>query len=620
MNGYLNKLLYVNLTDLKIESVPLDNQITRKFVGGAGLACRLMYDMVERSTDPLGPENPLFFMTGPLTGTSVPTTGRTIIAAKSPLTRIWGESACGGTFAAWLRFAGYDGIVVEGQAKNSVYLLISEGKTELKDASFLWGKDTFETQKLLEKELNDEGVRVMCIGPAGENKVKFASIVHPDRGRKAVAGRTGLGAVMGSKKLKAIVIQVGKAEIPVADPEGLKTQAKEMAKTTMENFASQMFQALGTAGYVDMANAMGDLSSKYFTVGDNADAYNLSGATMQEKILIKNTGCYRCPIRCGREVEIKEGKYQMPPSPGPEYESIGALGTNLLIGDLNAVTYLTLLCDKLGMDTISCGVTIGFAIYAFEKSLLSTAETGGLELSWGDAELVEKLLQLIATRQEFGDLLAEGARGLAEKFEISQDEVATVKGLEVPFHDPRAYHGMALTYAFSTRGACHNHADHYLATIGNIGPGVYPLGVESTDRFQSEGKAKSVAVLEDYRALYSSLIMCSFVNPPPEQVINALNCALGTNYDIPAIKRIGERILTMKRLFNLKMGLTAADDRLPKIILEPLEGGQDKHVPDLELMFQEYYAVRNWDRSTGKPSRDKLKELELEEFIPAIWG
>jgi aldehyde:ferredoxin oxidoreductase len=459
----------------------------------------------------------------------------------------------------------------------------------------------------------------MSIGPAGENLVKFANIVHADT-RVAVAGRTGLGAVMGSKRLKAIAVQGTKKEIPLADPEKLKEQSTAMTKSVMENFSAQMFQVLGTAGYADMANANGDLSSKYFTLCDNPDVFNISGATMKEKILVKNSGCYRCPVRCGREVEIKEGPYQMPLSRGPEYETIGSLGANLLIGNLEAITYLGLLCDKVGIDTISAGVTIGFAIYLYEKGLLSTAETGGLELTWGNPELVENLINLITTRQGFGDILAEGSRRLAEKFEISQDEVAAVKGLEIPFHDPRAYFGMALGYATSNRGACHNQGDFYLASIGNIGPGVYPLGVEALDRFQNEGAAKSLAILQNYRALYSSLIMCVFVNPPTEQIINALNYALGTEYDMEALKQIADRLFTMKRLFNLKMGITAKDDRVPQIMLEPLPGGQDKHVPDLQLMLKEYYAFREWDPATGKPTEAKLEQLGLANFIPDVWG
>jgi aldehyde:ferredoxin oxidoreductase len=315
----------------------------------------------------------------------------------------------------------------------------------------------------------------------------------------------------------------------LADPEKLTAQGTEMTKSIMDNFSSQMFQELGTSGYVDMANAMGDLSSKYFTQGENPDAFNVSGATMKETILVKNTGCYRCPVRCGREIEIKEGKYKLPLNPGPEYESVTSLGTNLLIGDLKAISYLNVLCNLKGIDTISSGITMAFAIYLYEKGILTKAETGGLELSWGNPDLIEKLINMITTRQGFGDILAEGSRRLAEKFEISQDEVAAVKGLEIPFHDPRAYHGMALTYALSTRGACHNHADDYLAVIGNIGPGVYPLGVESTDRFQSEGVAKSVALLQDYRALYGSLILCNFVNPPTEQVIKRHKLCLRHN-------------------------------------------------------------------------------------------
>ena len=613
MDGYLGKLLRVDLTNSKTEDYPLDPKITEKFIGGSGLACRIMYDFIDKDTDPLGPKNLLFFMAGPLTGTNIPTAGRTVVVAKSPLTKILGQASCGGTFVAWMRYAGYDGIFVEGAAPNLVYLLIKEDSVEIKNASHLKGKDAFETQQILVKELNDEEIRVMCIGPAGENLVKFACVVSPDK-RTAIAGRTGMGAVMGSKKLKAIVVQADRKEIPVADPEKLKEEAKAIVKSVMENFGSQMFQALGTAGYVDMANAMGDLSNKYFTVGENPSAYNVSGSTMKETILVKNSGCYRCPIRCGREVEVKEGKYKLPLSAGPEYENVTSLGTNLFIDDLSAISYLSYLCDAKGLDTISSGVTMAFAIYLYEKGVLSKAETGGLELSWGDPRLIEKLLNMITTRQGFGDILAEGTRRMAEKFEISQDEVAAVKGLEIPFHDPRAYFGMALTYAVSTRGACHNHADMFLATIGNIGPGVYPLGVESTDRFQNEGKAKSVALLEDYRALYNSLVICSFVNPPTEQIINAMNYALGTNYDMDAIKLIGERIQTMKRLFNLKMGLTAKDDRLPKHVLKPLEGGTEGKVPDIKLMLNEYYAFRKLDPETGRPSKEKLEELGLADL------
>jgi len=613
MKGYLGKLLRVNLSQLKFSDYPLDPKMTEMFIGGAGLACRILYDMVDKKTDPLSPQNPLMFMAGPLTGTNVPTAGRTEVCAKSPLTGIWGESSCGGSFAAELRHAGYDGILIEGQAPYLVYITIKDGAVEIKKADYLKGKETFETQELLKKELKNDKIKVMTIGPAGENLVKYANIVHADT-RVAVAGRTGMGAVMGSKRLKAIAVYGTKKEIPLADPEKLTAEGTEMTKSVMENFSSQMFQALGTAGYIDMANANGDLPSKYFTVCDNPDAFNVSGATMKEKILVKNSGCYRCPVRCGREVEIKEGPYKMPLSRGPEYETIGSLGTNLLIGNLEAITYLGLLCDKLGIDTISAGVTIGFAIYLFEKGLLTTVETGGLELTWSNPDLVEKMIHMIAERKGFGALLAEGSRKLAQKFEISEEEVAAVNGLEIPFHDPRAYFSMALGYATSSRGACHNQGDHYLATIGNIGPGVYPLGVESIERFQNEGNGKSVALLQNYRALYSSLVMCQFVNPPTEQVVNALNYALGTAYDIDAIKKIGERILNMKRLFNLKMGLTAKNDRLPSIVLQPLAGGQDKNVPNLALMLQEYYTSRKWDPTTGKPTAEKLRELGLSEI------
>jgi aldehyde:ferredoxin oxidoreductase len=614
MAGYLGKLLRVDLTNNKVEDYPLDPKLLEDFIGGAGLACRILYDLVDKDIDPLSPANPLIIMTGPLSGTGIPTAGRTEICAKSPLTKIWAETSFGGSFAAELRYAGYDGILIEGQSKNLVYLLIQDDKVEIKDASQLKGKETFATQELIREELKNDHVKVMCIGPAGEHLVKYASIVHPDL-RTAVAGRTGMGALMGSKRLKAIAVQGSQKEIPVADAEKLKAQSTEIAKTTMDNFSSQMFQALGTAGYIDMANATGDLSTKYYSLPEFSEAYNISGATMQEKILLKNAGCYRCPIRCGREIEIKDGKYKTSPSKGPEYETLASLGSNLLIGDLEAISYLGLLCDRFGMDTISCGVTIAFSLHLYEKGILSKQETGNLELKWGDPDLIEKLINMIATRQGFGDILAEGTRRIAERFEISQDEVAAVNGLEIPFHDVRAYFGMAVAYATSPRGACHDQADMFLATIGNIGPGAYPWGVEATDRFQNEGKGRLAAILQDYRAIHNSLVICIFVNPPPDQLINALNYATGFTYDLDQLKRTGERIVNMKRLFNLKMGLTRKDDRLPKIVLTPLEGPLEGNVPDLDLQLSEYYAFRKWDPTTGKPSKDKLEELGLGEFI-----
>ncbi len=614
MNGYLGKLLRVNLTDSKVKDYPLDPELTKKFIGGAGLACRILYDMVDKGTDPLSPENPLMIMTGPLTGTSIPTAGRTEICAKSPLTNIWGETACGGTFAAELRYAGYDGILIEGQAPKLVYLLIKDGSAEIRDASNLKGKDTFETQKLIEKEVGEENIKVQCIGPAGENLVRFAAVVHPDPVRVSVAGRTGMGAVMGSKRLKAVAVLGTKKDIPLAEPEKLKEVAKEIAKTTMENFGSQMFQTLGTAGYVDFANATGDLSTKYYTAPDFPGAYNISGSTMKEKILVKNVGCYRCPIRCGREVEIKEGKYKLPLSPGPEYETCASLGSNLMIDNLEAMTYLGVLCDRLGMDTISGGVTMAFAMYLYEKGVIGKEETG-LELKWGDADAVIELFKKTATREGFGDILAEGTRRIGEKLEISPDEIACVNGLEIPFHDVRAYFGMAVAYATSPRGACHDQSDVFLATIGNSGPMMYPFGAEATDRFQNEGKGKTAAIIQDIRQVYNSLIMCIFVNPSPDLVINALNYATGSNHDIDSIKQTGERILNMKRLFNLKMGLTVKDETIPKIVLKPLEGGTEGNVPDLQLQLKEYYAFRKWDPTTGKPTKEKLEELGLGEFV-----
>ena len=610
--GYMGKILKVNLSASKISEEPLNMSFARMFLGGSGLACRILYDMIDKDTDPLGPDNPLIFMTGPLTGTLAPSCGRYVVCAKSPLTGIWGEANSGGKFGPMLKFSGYDGIVIIGRSEKPVYLSIINGSAELRPAEHLIGKTTFETQEIIAEEVGEKRVSVACIGPAGENLVKYAAIMN-DGGR--AAGRTGMGAVMGSKNLKAIAV-FGSKKVPLANGDKFRETVKEAIAIVKEAFNTEMFKQLGTGAYVDMAQEMGDMPNKYFTLGVFENASKISGSTMTETILVRNRACYECPIGCGRVVKIDEGKYKLPETDGPEYETLCAFGSLILNDNLEGLAYANYLCNIYGIDTISCGSTIAFATYLFELGKISREETGGIELRWGDIDTVIQLIEMIAYRKRFGDVLAEGVRRVSEKYN-AKNYAAEVKGLEMPFHDPRAFFGMALCYATSPRGACHLNGDVYMVDLGQEVP---ELGIVSGDRFEEENKVEVTVKSQNWRTVYNSMIMCQFCNPPAEIIAKLLTYSTGQEYTVKDLDLLGERIFNLKRILNNKLGITRKDDYLPKIVLTPLkEGGTGGRVPNIDKMLQKYYEIRNWDEETGKPKKEKLEQLGLQEFIDELW-
>jgi aldehyde:ferredoxin oxidoreductase len=604
LNGYMGKLLVVDLTSGHIEDEPLNEDYARQFIGGSGLACRYLYDMVDADTNPLQPENPLLFMTGPLTGTRAPSCGRFVVCARSPLTGLWGEANCGGFFGPEMRFAGYDGIIIKGKAPQPVYLHVANGKATLRDAKHLWGKGTYETQEAIREEVGDAKTKVACIGPAGENLVKYAAIIS-DKGR--AAGRTGMGTVMGSKNLKAVAVR-GSGKVPLADEERLQAIVREMLRILKDDSLTEALRVTGTAGTLDYLMLLGSTPNRYFTEGEFPEAEALSGSTMAETILTGYSTCYGCPVACGRKVEVKEGKYKLAETKGPEYETVAALGTMLLIDDLPAVSYLGHLCDTYGLDTISTGSTIGFAHHLFESGVIGLAETGGLPLRWGDPDTVAELIGMIARREGFGDALAEGSLRLGQRY--GAEELAVqVKGLEVAMHDPRAFSAMALVYATSPIGASHNQSDMYWVESGRS---IEELGIPFTDRLEDVGKGPLVARHQDWRSFCNALIVCYFSNAPLQSYVDLLAAATGWEVTLDDVLLAGERIWNLKRALNCRLGLTRADDRLPQLLLQPLpEGGTQGHVPDLELMLKEYYQARDWDWATGKPSRKKLEELGL---------
>ena len=613
MGGYMGKLLSVDLSSGAIKEEPLDLTIAHDFVGGAGYAARYLYDELRPGTDPLGPENILMFMTGPLVGTRAPSCGRHEVCALSPLTGIWGESNSGGFWGAELRFAGYDGLVIRGRAEKPVWLSIVEGQPPaLHDAADLWGLDTYETQQRLRDELDDSRLRVACIGPAGENLVLYAAIMN-DHGR--AAGRTGMGAVMGSKNLKAIAVR-GKQRIPLADAEAFRQAANEAHKVVQDDISSQVYQQMGTASFVDMSIMWGNMPNRYWSQARFDEATNLSGVSMMESILTRSVSCYGCSVACGREVTLKDTPYGVEVVDGPEYETVSMLGSMLLIDDLPAVAYAGHLCNRWGLDTVSAGSSIALAYLLYERGILTPADTGGLPLEWGDSETVHILLGLIARREGFGDILAQGVKRIAAHFG-AEDLAVHVKGLEPPAHDPRALSGMALVYATSPRGACHMQGDMYVVDMGLTIPevGVFPSG-----RFKTRSKARVVTNIQDWRSLYGGAIMCVFVNPTAPLLVKLLSTATGWSSDIVWWQRTGERIFNLKRAFNNRLGLRRGDDRLPERFFIPMSNGSRGRTPRMEKLLEEYYHYRDWDWQTGKPTSQKLVSLGLADVAEDLWS
>jgi len=600
--------LRVDLTEGKLWDEALNGAYARDFVGGSGLAARYAYDMVADDTDPVGPDNPLMFMTGPVVGTAMPSAGRFSVCALSPATGLWGEANSGGFFGPELRFAGYDGIIITGQAERPVWLSIVEGEVALHDAVEVWGLDTYATQTWIRERLDNQRARVACIGPAGENTVAMAAVLN-DHGR--AAGRTGMGAVMGSKCLKAVAVR-GKAKVPVADDAELRAVVQEIIQDLDEDMAAMSLQLAGTAGYVDMGLMYGDVPIRYFQQGEWAAASNLSGVLMVETYQNRNRACYRCPIACGRETRAP--RYGLDKVDGPEYETVMAFGSLVLVDDQEAVIYAGHLCNLYGLDTISAGSTIALACELFERGILTSEDTGGLDIRYGDASMTHTLIEMMAKRQGFGTVLAEGSHALATRFGVP-DLAVTVNKLEVPMHDPRAFSGLVVTYALSPRGACHMEGDMYGVDTGQGPP--FELGVIPGDRFESSEEKGGIAARQQaWRNLYNAMTLCQFQNPGVERVLRALNAITGWGLVQDDLMTLGMRIMTLKRLLNLRRGLTRAAEQMPRLLRESLPGGTEGHVADVDTLLAGAYAEYGWDFKTGQPLPETIARLGLN--FPAL--
>jgi aldehyde:ferredoxin oxidoreductase len=609
--GYTNKIIRINLSSQEIKMQTYPEEILRKYIGGSGLGAKILLEETSRETEPLGPENILIFMTGPMVGTRALNFGRHQVISKSPLTGIYGEANTGGTWGSKLKKAGYDGIIITGKSPEPVFITINKEKIEIKKASKIWGKDTYETDTILKNELGEK-IAVCCIGPAGEKLVKYSAIMNDGKHARAAA-RCGLGAVMGSKKLKAITVY-GEEKIKIEKEENLKESIRYWSPIIREN--TKELNKYGTAEMMKRIIEQGDHPIKNWRKGTTKAADKLTGPAVKEKLQPKKYYCAQCVIGCGREINKKDGKYGSLTGGGPEYETLAMLGTNCLIDNIEGIAKANELCNRYGIDTISTGAVIAFAMEAYERGIINKKQTGGLELTWNNTETMIKMIKKIAYREDIGDLLAEGVQKASEELGAVSEEFAVhVKGMELPAHDPRAKYSNALAYATSPRGACHMNAFSYEFEAGEKMPELgYP---ETMDRFTEEKKAEFVAKFQDLMAIFDSLIGCKFLvfglkDKTVETIIKWLNYVTGWDMDSEELLKTGSRIVNIKRIYNIECRKLRKDDTLPPRILNNTrnEGTAANKMPHLEKMLNEYYSYRGWDEF-GIPTEKTLKELSL---------
>jgi aldehyde:ferredoxin oxidoreductase len=608
----MGKLIRAKLSEGKVDIEDLNMDDARAFIGGAGLGTKIMYDEVPPSADPLGPENKILFLSGPVTATKFPTSGRYEVCTKSPLTNIWADASSAGYWAADFKKTGFDGVIVEGSSPKPVYLWISDDKVELRDASKLWGMDSYATQDAIKEELGDKKICVLCIGQAGEKKVLISAVMN-DEGR--AAGRAGVGAVMGSKNLKAIAVR-GKKRVKVAAPDVVGEMAKKFHNELATNPLLEPMRTLGTASSMDTAWITGDIPVQNWRKGLwKEGCVAIGGKKMADTILRPHKPCYNCPIGCSRWVKIEEGPFKME-GPGPEYETLGTFGSMLLNDNLESICHLNELCNAYGIDTISAGCAVAFAMEAYENGVITKEDTGGVELTWGNVDAIIELTHQIGQAKGLGALLGQGVKRASEQLGKGTENYAIhVKGLEVPMHDPRAFHSMAVNYATSPRGACHLHGAAFIYDMGIIAPGfgaTYKQG-----RFDKKGKGINTKAAQDQASLINSLVVCQFCGLAlaPFHVVHLLGATTGMAYQSKDIPLIAERITNLQRVFSVRCGISAKDDTLPERLLTPTtEGSHAGKVADLENQLVEYYAVRGWNKD-GIPTKEKLNELGLEYAI-----
>ena len=598
--GYKGQLLTVDLSSGKIDRRGLDETILEKYIGGRGLAARILYDEIKAKTDPYSVDNRLLFITGPAAGTLIPTSGRYGVGTKSPLTGGLSVGFAGGHWASNLKFAGYDGVLIWSQSPKPVYLLINDDRVELLDAGHLWGKNTDQTEEILKKELGP-GFEIASIGLAGENAVAYATICNEQH----AVGRAGQGAVMGWMNLKAVAVRgTGNVEMGISGETGIK-EAFFLHKTIRENPIRGGFRDVGTTGMLDPINEAAGQPCFNFRKTYFPDVSKINSDKMRPWFQ-RFESCSGCPVACGSITKFKlDGADYI--TERIEHQSVGALATNCGISDLPKVFQAHDLCDKYGIDTISAGLSIAWAMECFENGILSTSETDGMELKFGNAEVLKPLVEKIARKEGIGKLLAKGVREASRELGRGSEKYAMhVKGLEMPGYDPRAFFGMALNLATTARGADHNKAftiaAEFLGVLGDY------------DRFAYEGKPELVKRMQDSTVMIDSIIMCMFtvdLGISVDLYARAVNIATGMDINADDVYTIGDRVNTLERMFNIREGIDASQDRLPDRFATEPASDPEGHTVDVSRMLPEYYKLRGWDKN-GAPTSAHLQELGID--------
>jgi aldehyde:ferredoxin oxidoreductase len=610
--GYMGKMLMVDLSKKELKDEALDEGLGRLFIGGYGLGARILFSRQKGGVDPLGPDSTFGFVTGLLTGTPAISSSRYVVVGKSPLTGGWGDANSGGYFGPHLKFAGYDAVFFTGISEKPVYLFIHNGQPELRDAVHVWGRDTFETEDMIRSELGKD-VEVACIGPSGE-KVSLIAAVMNNKGR--AAGRSGLGAVMGSKKLKAVVVK-GSLNIPLAD----EARAQELRKKYLKELTGpvDLFRAIGTPGIVVPSAESGDTPTKNWggtAIIDFPDYALIEGQPVIER-QAKPYACYRCPIGCGGH--MKEGSGEYPYEAGahkPEYETLGMFGSNCLNSNLESIIKVNDLCNRSGIDTISGGATIAFAIDCYEHGLITTADTDGIELTWGNHRSIVAMTERMVKREGFGDVLADGVKAAARRIGKGADHYAMhVHGQEAPAHDPKFGFHWGTSYRLDATPGRHTQ-----------GPGMPPPGLPMPEfdprSFTGRGEAHKIG--SDFAHVVSSTGTCLFLYwslPSIDAFVEFMQAVSGWDLTIEELLKTGERISNMRHAFNIREGLNPMEYKIPGRIMgnpPPKEGPLAGVTVDEETLDSEYLAAMDWDVKTTKPSKQKLQELGLDDVAREI--
>jgi len=614
--GYWNRILRIDLTTGKITKEEIDDDTLKLFVGGAGIGAKILWEEVSPEVSPFDADNKLIFAGGPFQGHPLPGGAKFSIMSKSPLTNTYADSAAGAKWGPLFKRCGYDVLVIQGKSKIPVYLYVEDDKIKIRDAGSIWGMDSYQSVDEIRKEIGDPKVSVATIGQAGEKLVKIACIVVD---KHSFAGRCGLGAVMGSKNLKAVVVK-GSKKVPVANLSLLKNYNRKYLKEINKTSIKNELRTQGTPNLCITAEGFGDMPIKYWTGDTWPEGAKKIGAPNYTQVLFARPyPCLYCPIGCHRNIEIKEPEKYRLKGAGPEYETLGMFGTNLLIDDLKAISLANDLCNRLGMDTISAGACVGLAMECYEKGIISKKDTAGMELKWGDPNVLLNLIKQIGNREGFGSIFSGGALEAAKKIGKNALElVVHVKGLDFPAQDPRTCWGMALTYATGTRGACHLRG--VAEDVEMSGFYIPEIGVtkEVAEFFNPKGKAFLAAKMQDYCSLINSLVLCLFMPDGGDlsftSILNIFNSITGWDWDVQKAMLCGERIFTLQRLINLRDGYSKEDDVLPpKMYIPAKEGFRAGKVPPFEDLLNEYYKLRQWDKR-GYPTKEKLKKLNLSEY------